>query len=353
MKPVVSVVMPVFNAGEYLAEAVVSILGQTMKDFELLLIDDGSTDETPGIAARFQDERIRYLRNNTNRGVAASLNRGLDEARGEFIARMDGDDISRPERLERQVAFLRARPRLGICGSWVRFFGFGRSFTYRYPTGEECVAATLLFANPLAHGSVMFRASVFRDEGLRYDETALAAQDFVLWRSCRGRVAMDNIPAVLLDYRRHGENVSVTRSGFSRGRLLALLAAGLEELGIDAAREALLFHAEVGNGSGMRSREELRKAGRWLEKLGDANAARGIYDNAGFAAATARIWFNICRNSAQLGLHAWQAWREGPMSAPSSGERLVLLASAAAGLLGRKSGFPQGRLGLSPGEIEP
>jgi glycosyltransferase involved in cell wall biosynthesis len=354
VRPVVSVVMPVFNAGEFLAEAVVSILGQTMKDFELLLIDDASTDETPRIAAGLRDERIRYLRNNTNRGVAASLNRGLDEARGEFIARMDGDDISRPERLERQVSFLRSRPGLGICGSWIRCFGLGRPFTYRYPTGEGCVAATLLFANPMAHGSVMMRASTIRRERLRYDETALAAQDFVLWRSCRDRVAMDNIPAVLLDYRRHGASVSVRSSGFSRGRLLALLAAGLEEMEVPCEGEALLFHAEVGNGSGMRSPEELLRARKWLARLIFANAGRGTYDRDGLAAATARIWFNVCRNSAHLGFRAWKAWREGPCTpSPSPGDLLVFAATAAAGQLGRKGGFPQGRLDVSAEKLEP
>jgi len=352
----VSVVMPVHNAGAHLGEAARSILDQSFEDLELLIIDDGSTDDTARIAGSLKDGRVRFLRNGANLGVAATLNRGLDEARGEFIARMDGDDISRPERLERQVAFMLSRPGLGICGSWVRYFGERKPFVYRYPVGEECVDATLLFANPLAHGSVMFRTSLMRQAGLRYDEEVKAAQDFDLWRRSRGRIAMDNIPAVLLDYRRHGGSVSAKRRHHSRARLLHLLAAALGELGVEAGGESLLFHAEVGNGSGMGSRDEVLKARHWLAGLAEANGRKKIYHHAGLAAASQRVWFNVCRNSAHLGPWVWRTWRAGRSGLPSPappGERFFFAAAAIAALGGRKGGYPQGRLELGPGDLEP
>jgi glycosyltransferase involved in cell wall biosynthesis len=352
VKPLVSVVMPVYNNAEHLCEAMTSILRQTLRELELIVVDDASTDDTPRMVDSVRDERIRYLRNNRNLGVAGSLNRGLDEARGELIARMDGDDVSRPCRLERQAAFLRSRPGLGACGSWVRIFGSGRPFDYRYPTGEACVDASLLFANPLAHGSVMMRAAAVRDAGLRYDETVGAAQDFELWRRCRGRFGMDNVPEVLLDYRRHEGSVSARRKGQSRGRLLALLRTGLEELGISPDRDELLFHAEVGNGSGMPSRADVIAADRWLAKLGKANAERGVYDKGGFAEAASRVWFNICRNSAHLGPWVRRAWRGGSFTLkPAPREVLLFRLAAAAALFGRTGGFPQGRLDVTPGEI--
>ena len=116
MNPKVTVLMPVYNCEKYLRESIESILNQTFKDFEFLIINDGSSDKSAEIVESYNDNRINFVQNEKNIGLAASLNRGLDIAKGEYIARMDADDISLPERLEKQVRFMETNPQIGICG---------------------------------------------------------------------------------------------------------------------------------------------------------------------------------------------------------------------------------------------
>jgi glycosyltransferase involved in cell wall biosynthesis len=349
--PSVTVLMPVRDNAPFLRAAMESILSQSMRNFELLVIDDGSSDDSVAVAKSFHDSRVRVLRNGRNIGIAATLNRGLETARGGYVARMDGDDISLPRRLERQVAFLDGNPEVGICGTWAEYFGRGRPFTVRYPVGAGCVAASMIFSNPLAHGSVMIRSGFLKEHGLKFDEEVGAAQDFDLWSRCRAHFALDNLPEVLLRYRQHDTSVTASRSGASRKRLLKVLKDGLEELGIRCSTKELLFHAEVGNGSGMHGREEVLGAGRWLERLGEANEGKNVYTGRGFDQAAGRVWFRLCRNSSQLGPWVWKTWRRGTFHAgygPSAAEQAVFLGSIAAGMMpGGGGGFPQGRMNIT------
>ena len=125
VQPKISVVMPAYNAENYIREAIDSILAQTFRDFEFLIIDDGSTDHTVEIIRSYSDSRIRLYQNERNMGVAATLNRGLDLARGEYIARMDADDISLPERFAKQAAYMDAHPDVAVCGSNIILFSEG------------------------------------------------------------------------------------------------------------------------------------------------------------------------------------------------------------------------------------
>jgi hypothetical protein len=209
----------------------------------------------------------------------------------------------------------------------------------------------MIFSNPLAHGSVMIRAAFLKEHGLRFDEEVEAAQDFDLWARCRSRFSLDNLPEVLLRYRLHGTSVTSSRTGTSRKRLLKVLKNGLTELGIRCSTKELLFHAEVGNGSGMHGRQEVLAAGRWLELLGEANEGKNVYTGRGFDQAAGRVWFRLCRNSSQLGPWAWKTWRKGtfrPGYGPSAAEQAIFLASIAVGMMpggGRR--FPQGRMNIT------
>jgi glycosyltransferase involved in cell wall biosynthesis len=356
MNPAVTVLMPVYNNAPYIKDAVGSILSQSMTDFELLVIDDGSTDGSAEVLEAFRDPRLKVARNAENLGVARTLNRGLDMARGDYVARMDGDDISLPRRLERQVDFLENNPDVGVCGTWAEYFGEGRPFTARYPTGAQCVSASMLFSNPLAHGSVMIRFRFLEEHGLRFDEKVEAAQDFDLWARCRGKFDIDNLPEVLLRYRVHGMSVTSNRTDVSRRRLLHVLSEGLAELGVRYSKEELLFHAEVGNGSGMFRKEDVLQAARWLGRLGEANGRKNVYTEKGFAGAAGRVWFRLCRNSSQLGPWVWKTWRGGAFRKgyhPFPAEQAAFLASIASSRMpGGGGGFPQGRMNLTgePGE---
>ncbi len=121
--PKISVVLPVYNSEKYIAEAVQSILDQTFTDFELLIINDASTDGTLQILESFKDDRLKIINNPTNLKVVKSLNKGLELAQGEFIARMDADDIAYPQRFEKQIAYFKKYPQVDVCGTWVQAFG--------------------------------------------------------------------------------------------------------------------------------------------------------------------------------------------------------------------------------------
>jgi glycosyltransferase involved in cell wall biosynthesis len=201
--------MPVYNGAKYLREAVDSILGQTFTDFEFIVIDDGSTDGSAETVESYDDPRIRLLRNGANFGLVKTLNKGIEMASGEYIARMDCDDVSLPERLARQVAFMDSNLEVAASGTWAKDVDArGRVISaVRKPVGEQ-MEYEFWRPSPLYHSSAMIRVSHLGD--LRYDPGALHVEDYDLWLRLRKRHRLDNVPEFLLLYRVHEESVSVT-----------------------------------------------------------------------------------------------------------------------------------------------
>ncbi len=203
----ISIIMPVYNTDEkYLRPAVESILNQTFKDFEFLIINDGSINNAEEVILSYQDERINYIKNEKNLGLIKTLNKGLNLANGEYIARMDSDDISLPERFERQIDFLEKNTNIGILGTWYEWFPKQRvmkSFTDSRDI-KECL---LLMNNALGHPTVMLRKSAIDKFKIRYDENALYVEDYALWLSLINKVEFANISEVLLKYRRHSGSI--------------------------------------------------------------------------------------------------------------------------------------------------
>ncbi len=209
--PMVSVVMSVYNDEPYVAEAVRSILGQTFRNFEFIIINDGSTDQTGEILASFHDERIRLL-NQDNRGLTFSLNRGLSLARGQFIARMDGDDISLPERFARELAFLDENPEIGLVGTFAyRIDIRGRRVDiYRYPTTPAAIRDNLRSDCPFCHTSVMFRRACIEKVG-PYRERIGPAEDLDLWLRINEYFDAANLPEALHSFRIDPYGITVQR----------------------------------------------------------------------------------------------------------------------------------------------
>jgi glycosyltransferase involved in cell wall biosynthesis len=197
--PSVSVIMAVYNGEPWLGEAVDSVLGQTFADFELIVVDDGSTDGTPGILEQRRDRRITVLHQSRG-GQTAALNRGLRSANAPLLARLDADDVALPDRLARQVGFLSAHPEVGLLGSACREISpAGTVVRTVTPPGEDAVIRRrLIRANPFIHSSVMFRRTVLDAAG-PYDESFAVAQDYDLWlrMSCVTRLANIVEPLVL------------------------------------------------------------------------------------------------------------------------------------------------------------
>ncbi len=210
--PRITVLMPVYNGEKHLAPAVDSILSQTYGDFEFLVIDDGSTDGSAGIIASYSDHRIRLVSNDRNLGLIATLNRGIDLARGEYIARMYCDDISMPDRLARQAAFLDADPSCAMVAVKTVFIddegkecGFWRDD--RNTTSSQEIVQRLPRANCIAHPGVMIRKRLLA--AYRYEARQVHSEDYDLWlRLCADGVRIEKIDENLLKYRLNPQSVT-------------------------------------------------------------------------------------------------------------------------------------------------
>lgn len=205
--PLISVVLPVFNAKRYISEAIRSILVQTFSRFEFIIVDDGSTDGTGEILDRFrrEDDRI-VLVSRENKGLVASLNEGIECARGTWIARMDADDIALPNRFELQLAWIE-QTGADICGSWVRFFGAKDKHVLKHPQSDPAIRVGLMFGTMFAHPSILIRTELAKE--LRYDPRWEKCEDYDLWaRAAQLGCRMANVPEVLLLYRQHQNQIS-------------------------------------------------------------------------------------------------------------------------------------------------
>jgi len=182
--PRVSVLMTVFNGERYVREAVESILNQTFGDMEVIIVDDGSTDETGRILDAISDSRIRRFRNATNQGLTRTLNIGLDQCRGAYIARQDADDVSLPTRLERQVVFLEQNPRVVLLSSNCGWLENDRPVPGRQsdrPMTDAAIRWVMLLGNAFSHSALTMRRETLVEHDLRFDETMICAQDYDLW----------------------------------------------------------------------------------------------------------------------------------------------------------------------------
>lgn len=195
--PAVSVVMAVKDGERYVEKAVRSVLGQTLRNFELIVVDDGSSDMTPEILDRFADARMRVI-TQPNHGLAESLNKGVRVARSSLIARMDADDIAEPERLERQVSFMMERPEVGLLGTAALIIDEKGTQVRQWtpPLDDAVIRRELIRANQFAHPSVMFRKDVFEAVGGYADMPY--AQDYDLWLRMAGCCKLANLPEPLV-----------------------------------------------------------------------------------------------------------------------------------------------------------
>jgi glycosyltransferase involved in cell wall biosynthesis len=207
--PLVSVIMSVYNGERFLRESIDSILNQTYKNFEFIIINDGSTDRTSEILNSYYDERIKVI-NQSNQGLTKSLNKGIKLSKGTFLARQDADDISLPERLKEQVEFLESHPEIALVGTFAMFIdilGKDVKMCREVPTDSDTIKRDLLESNCFYHGSVMLRKSII-DADLIYDESLQFYQDYDLWLRISEKFNVSNIPKILYKVRRHPKGVS-------------------------------------------------------------------------------------------------------------------------------------------------
>jgi glycosyltransferase involved in cell wall biosynthesis len=206
----ISVILPVYNASEYLSEAIESILNQSFQNFELLIINDGSTDKSKEIINSFSDTRIKYIDNNGNKGLIYTLNRGIEESKGTYIARMDADDISLSNRFVMQFDYMEQHPQVGACGTYAQYIGDRQGF-WKYPIDDTDIRCRLMWGSSIIHPTAFIRTSILKTHHIKFSEDYIAAEDYKIWVDISRVAQLHNIPDVLLKYRTHSHQVTTTK----------------------------------------------------------------------------------------------------------------------------------------------
>ncbi|RXJ84875.1 glycosyltransferase family 2 protein [Arcobacter sp. CECT 8985] len=282
--PMVSVVMSVYNAEKYLDEAIQSILNQTYKNFEFIIINDGSMDKSLDIIDKFkaQDERIIVI-SRENKGLIASLNEGIKKAKGKYIARMDADDISLPTRFEEQVEFLDKNQDIAVCGTWVEVFGKNRKKTiWKMPINDDELKVRLLFSVSFAHPSIMMKKEFIQRHGIKYKEEYKHAEDYKFWLDSSKYTKFANISKVLFRYRYLETSVSRVADNAKDEQRYKIISSifkeVLNELDVKNTKKENRLHFTIGLNERIEKEDiDLNFLNKYLNKLIKANKTRKIF----------------------------------------------------------------------------
>jgi len=265
----VSILLPVYNGARYLDSAVRSLLGQTHTDFELLILDDGSSDGSAELAETFRDSRIRVLRSEGNMGLPATLNKGLRAARAELVARQDADDLSHPERLERQVRFLETHREVGLLGT--RAWVVDENGLYRgsvlHALHHDALLFELLFDNAFVHSSVMLRRSLVLDQN-GYDEKAGYNEDYDLWLRLARVTRLANLGERLVAWRVHPQSKTRRTNAAAEAANHALLSRFIPQIvGANEGERAIELTSRAQAGLTLEeTREIVPIFNRWVDQ---------------------------------------------------------------------------------------
>ena len=209
--PLISVLTPAYNREKYIVEAIESVQQQTIPNWEMIIVDDGSTDRTKELVQAYQakDSRIKLFENPKNLGISATRNHGLQHVRGTYVAMLDSDDVCLAQRFEKQITFLDRNPQVGVLGGWAKHIGkSNRQFTPEQNDAQ--LRARSLYRCPMVHSSTMIRTSVVQECQLRYNENYPASNDYDFWVKALPFTQFHNLQEYLVQYRKHDQNISVT-----------------------------------------------------------------------------------------------------------------------------------------------
>jgi glycosyltransferase involved in cell wall biosynthesis len=293
MDPCVSVVLPVYNVANYVEATIASILRQTFTDFELLVIDDCSTDETAAKVQSIDDPRLRFIQNDCNLGRAGTDNAALPYVRGKYLAKMDGDDICHRERLAHQVAHLEHHPEVNVVGSWMQNFGTS-NYLNLYPTDPSATQVLTLFTLPIGNPSVMLRMDLFREGMMRYDETLRQTEDYDFFARYVRELRVATLPEPLIRYRVPPRiaktNILTERATVAdevRARLLC-------DWGINYTARELHVHNTIAMLERPLGDVLLSEVEEWLRKIIQHNERYPLFEPTALRKGLAERWFEVC-----------------------------------------------------------
>ncbi|MDQ3047277.1 MAG: glycosyltransferase [Bacteroidota bacterium] len=295
--PLVSVVIPVYNASAYLKDSVDSIVQQSYKNLEILIINDGSTDTSSQILSGYSDERIRVITHSENQGIIISLNTGIKQAKGKYIARMDADDQSHPERIKKQVEFLENNPSVGVLGTYIQNHQRFSVYSSKWFTSKE-IKSRLLFDNILSHPTIMFRTDVIQKFQKLYSPEFIHAEDYAFWLASLDKTDFALIPEALLNYREHAGQISVKKREQQMESVKRAQMMIFKKLGIDPSAKEQKTHERIFFLNYDYSAEFISSAESWLLKLKSANEQAGIFEVKSYENILSWTWFEICTDFA-------------------------------------------------------
>ncbi|MFZ1689160.1 MAG: glycosyltransferase family 2 protein [Flavobacteriales bacterium] len=285
----VSVLMPVHNKAPFVKEAIESVLNGGFQDFEIVCVDDKSTDNSVQVIQGISDPRVRLILMDKNLGPAGAANRCLDEARGEYLVRLDADDLAVPDRLAKQVAYMDAHPEVVASGGHLQLFG-ARERLWKFPLEHDDCVANLLFGVPVSQGASIMRRSVVEQDALRYDPSwPRVGEDWLFWLRVSRAGRFGNLDEAMTLYRRGEQNISHGRDKSEDFADLTRRVFAFFELPLSAQQLELHLLA----GKIFRKPPDaamVRSLRAWLDELLHMNAARALFPTAAFERRIAAAW---------------------------------------------------------------
>ncbi len=291
--PLVSILMPVYNAAPYVKEAIESILTQTFTNFELLVFNDGSTDNSSEVIRAIDDKRITLFDYKENSGYVAHLNEGLRIARGQYIARMDADDIAFPDRLAKQVALLANEPAIGLCGTGYQMFGT-LDRVIQLPSDDKQIREFMLEHSPMGHPTVMFSKTVIAQHNLAYDKAFMPAEDYKMWYDFSRVSQLKNLPDILLHYRVHPHQISSYQNATQRANADAVRIMQLTDKGFRLSTEEQKLYCRIlSHHTRLDSAAEFEAVLQVMQKVLSENTRLKAYGEEVFQKIFAASWHRL------------------------------------------------------------
>lgn len=309
-RPRVSVFMPVYNAGAYLKEAIDSILNQDFKDFEFVIVNDGSKDESESVILAYNDPRIKYIKNPQNLGLIASLNIGMGNCLGDYIVRMDQDDISLPNRISQQIKFMDENPEYGLIGSWFEDFGEHiESKVIRYSSDDTQIRIRHLYQTHISHPTAVMRTSVIHKYKIRFDPEFVHGEDYNCWVTFSEFCKLSNLPELLVRKRDHPTNITNKYDSVMHATCTKVKQRQFAKMKTPVTEEEADLYSRFANPEWNFTLNEMDDLNKLLSKLFYADCETLNIPINTYRKYLAEKWFHLCyqnKNLKTAGINWWK-----------------------------------------------
>lgn len=293
--PEVSIVMPVYNSERFVGEAIQSLLDQTFRNFELIVVDDGSTDRSPGIISGFSDSRIRVLKNERNRGIVFSRNRGLAAMNGKYYAPFDSDDVAMPDKIEKQVDFLQRNPDIAMTGSWAMLCdenGNRMRQKWKLNARPEMIPSIMLFRNYFVHSSVLVRQNAIKN--ITFQEGFDVVEDYRFCADLAFGQKVFNFPGYLISYRIHQNSAMRSNSERMLDQDRKIYRYLFNRLNIELSESDLNCIFALKGKESIDDFKLLRELHSFLLHVLSQNRKLNMFNRAAFERTVADRWLKAC-----------------------------------------------------------